>query len=372
MEFATQIEAQEKFMSVLKENLYSLIKSNALDKHLLAINIIKSLIDIPIGDTLSRTTDFCVLLRTVVSADKVAPIIVTNTSKVLGLVVRAGGSQCADVIESEIKRYLEWLQTDRKFTAVNILRELCVNAPAVFFNYVPRFSAIVISFLADKQISLRTSAFDALSACRLLLVERDTEGKCLEFDQTVLDVADQCFKSATTDSIQGGILSNACVLQFLPTSTLLNTIPQKRTELTRQILKYLNEKKHKELVLSVLPFIYAPTETVLSLLSLISSGDRKALAAVAVLIEDGIKNNTISLYYDKILFAVHKSFSNSRSSHSSCSPESLACVVALAHFNDPHCKVKALIPGLLTRKLTYPLVVAIHELSKSIPSQVIL
>jgi FKBP12-rapamycin complex-associated protein len=85
----------------------------------------------------------------------------------MGHLVFSGGALTADVVESEVRRSLEWLQRSqnesRRYAAVLILREMAENAPAVFNVHVRAFIDAIWSALRDPKIHVRDAGVSALS-----------------------------------------------------------------------------------------------------------------------------------------------------------------------------------------------------------------
>ena len=74
-------------------------------------------------------------------------------------------SESKDVL-LQVRRALDWLrgerQESRRYAAVLILRQMALNAPAVFNVHVRAFIDVIWTGLRDPKLHIRESAVDAL------------------------------------------------------------------------------------------------------------------------------------------------------------------------------------------------------------------
>lgn len=95
----------------------------------------------------------------------------------LGKICRPGGALISELVESEVKTALEWLQSDRveerRYSAVLVLRELARNAPTLMYAFVGLIFDQIWVGLRDARLLIRQTASEAISACFQIIRERD-------------------------------------------------------------------------------------------------------------------------------------------------------------------------------------------------------
>ena len=98
-------------------------------------------------------------------------------SKCLGRLAKIGGTLSAELIDSQLKRSLEWLsQTERsehrKLSAVLVLREIAIATPTIFNVHVGAFVEDVWEALREQNQMIRDTAVEAVRACLDVIAER--------------------------------------------------------------------------------------------------------------------------------------------------------------------------------------------------------
>lgn len=127
----------------------------------------------------------------------------------LGKLCRPGGSLISELVESEVKTALEWLQNDRieerRYSAVLVLRELARNAPTLMYQYISTIFTWVWYGLRDPRQQIRETAAETVSACFRIMRERDQRMKQLEMGK-IYNEARQGLKNNTVEYIHGSLL----------------------------------------------------------------------------------------------------------------------------------------------------------------------
>ncbi|KAI1004105.1 Serine/threonine-protein kinase [Podosphaera aphanis] len=139
------------------------------------ITALDALIDFDGVDSGQKVTRFTQCLRTVLKGKDLVPM--QPAAAALGRICRPGGSLISELVESEVKTALEWLQSDRveerRYSAVLVLRELARNAPTLMYAFVGlAFDQLWVG-LRDQRLLIRQTAAEAISACFQIIRERD-------------------------------------------------------------------------------------------------------------------------------------------------------------------------------------------------------
>lgn len=166
------------------------------------------LIDFDGDDAAQKTTRFANYLRSVMRGNDNAAMILA--ARALGRLAVPGGSLTAELVESEVKQALEWLQSDRqenrRFAAVLIIRELARNSPTLLYSFVPQILDVIWVALRDPKVLIRESAAEAMSACFEIIAARDVTLRQDSFSR-IYEEALHGFKTGSVDSIHGSLLT---------------------------------------------------------------------------------------------------------------------------------------------------------------------
>ena len=184
-------------------------------------------------------------------------------ARALGRLATPGGTLTAELVDSEVKGALEYLQTDRqenrRFAAVLTLRELAVNSPTLLYQWVAQIFEVIWVALRDQKVLIRESAAEAISACFEIITARDAQLK----QQWLARVYEEIFKGFQThmvDATHGSLL----VLKELLVKGGMFMHGQRYRESCETVLRYKDHKDglvRKEVV-ALFPILagYAPAE----------------------------------------------------------------------------------------------------------------
>eukprot|EP01122_Echinamoeba_exundans_P010671 TRINITY_DN4046_c0_g1_i4.p1 TRINITY_DN4046_c0_g1~~TRINITY_DN4046_c0_g1_i4.p1 ORF type:complete len:2948 (+),score=528.09 TRINITY_DN4046_c0_g1_i4:172-9015(+) len=213
----TSTESFSKFMDDVNARVMELVHSSATVTHekLGGIAAIEVLMDIDYAESAKQITRMANSLHPVMWSRDAA--VSQHAVAVLGKLARTRGALLADLLESELKRALEWLEDHggsstssgssrtattsglaaavasaasggssgggsssgsaaghQNLAALLVLAELGRNAPSIFYPHVSLFLQLIWKGgLLDKDISIRTAACEALTACLVLLQKRE-------------------------------------------------------------------------------------------------------------------------------------------------------------------------------------------------------
>ena len=137
-------------------------------------------------------------------------------ARALGRLAIPGGTLTAELVESEVRSALEWLQVDRqenrRFAAVLTLRELARNSPTLLYAFVHQIFELIWVALRDPKVLIRESAAEAVSTCFEIIALRDATLRGQWFSRIYEEVL-HGLKLNTTESIHGSLLTMKELLQ---------------------------------------------------------------------------------------------------------------------------------------------------------------
>ncbi|KAI0192013.1 armadillo-type protein [Xylaria flabelliformis] len=156
-----------------------IIHGNDSSERLGGVYALDALVDFDGVDVTAKYTRFTASLKAILRGKDIVPM--QAAAIALGKLCRPGGSLISELIESEVKTALEWLQSDRieekRYSAVLVLRELARNAPTLMYGYVNHIFDFIWVGLRDPRNLIRTTAGETVCACFRIIRERDQEMK---------------------------------------------------------------------------------------------------------------------------------------------------------------------------------------------------
>lgn len=171
------------------------------------IYAVEALVDFEGVDVGQRAARFGQCLRAVLRGKDLVPM--QPAAVALGKMCRPGGALVSDLVESEIKTALEWLQSDRieerRYSAVLVLRELGRNSPTLVYPFVGLIFDQIWVGLRDQRLLIRQTAAEAISACFQIIRERDQTLRQV-WQSKIYDDAVAGVRQGTVESIHGSLL----------------------------------------------------------------------------------------------------------------------------------------------------------------------
>lgn len=202
------VEAYTRFNNDINKRIFEMIHSNETAEKIAGILVLDRLIDFEGDDSMQKTTRFAHYLRSVIRGNDTAAMVLA--AKSLGRLATPGGPLTAELVESETRQALEWLQSDRqenrRFAAVLLLKDLARNSPTLFYTYVPQILELLWVALRDSKVLIREAAAEALCACLEILYQRDSQLRAQWYNK-ILEEAQHGLKIGTIDSIHGSLLT---------------------------------------------------------------------------------------------------------------------------------------------------------------------
>eukprot|EP01083_Nonionella_stella_P022317 61746_1 len=206
-----------RFMNEVFNQIFDIVNTGDSGEILGGIMLIDELIDVQYCQyDETNVIKFASYLRWVLKPTHSDVAILELVASTLGHLVRSGGSLTSDIVESEVKRALEWLEGSsheyKKHAAVLVLKELAENAPTLFNVHVGNFLDHIWVALRDPKNIIREGAVAAIRACLKLIAKRDTRQRVKWYFQ-VYNEAGKGFKIGTPESIHGSLLTIGELLQ---------------------------------------------------------------------------------------------------------------------------------------------------------------
>ncbi|KNB46336.1 serine/threonine protein kinase [Blastocystis sp. subtype 4] len=137
-------------------------------------------------------------------------VICNATMLTLGHLLRVGNSYLSEFIDSILSdafRNLEFSRDDyKRLLSLLILQKVANNSPTHFYQHIQAFREKILAPLKDKQILIREAAADALSACLIIMQQRENQKKN-DFYFEFLERIEELPKDGRNESIHGYLLS---------------------------------------------------------------------------------------------------------------------------------------------------------------------
>ncbi|KAF7911617.1 hypothetical protein BELL_0285g00080 [Botrytis elliptica] len=200
-------ERYTEFSNIVSGKITSLIGHHGDVERTGGIYAIDALVDFDGIEVGQRVTRFGQSLRNILRGKDLAPM--QPAAMALGKMCRPGGSLVSDLVESEIKTALEYLQSDRieekRYSAVLVLRELGRNSPTLVYTFVGLIFDQIWVGLRDQRLLIRQTAAEAISACFQIIRERDPTLR-QTWQAKIYDEAVQGVRQGTVEYIHGSLL----------------------------------------------------------------------------------------------------------------------------------------------------------------------
>lgn len=250
------------FMNDLNRFIMELVNSNSPQEKLSGISVVYELIELDFDDA-TKTNVLANNLRQPLkmTLSSMSDSNITRmAAKTLGRLAQISGLMIAEYLQSEVKRALEWITSERSvLAAVLIIKELAQNAPTIFYIHVFSFFDKVWYGLRDPRIQVRDITGEALRASLQIMAERErlnsTMNNRLEYTyHKMYEEAQKGLKNSDPVFIHGSLVALG--------ELLLNTgnfLQSKHKEVCETVLGYkdLKDKLIRRTVISFLPQLAA-------------------------------------------------------------------------------------------------------------------
>ncbi|KAI9793200.1 MAG: phosphatidylinositol kinase- protein kinase tor1 [Peltula sp. TS41687] len=201
-------EKFSEYYNVVNARISQLIvHGNDSNERIGGILALDRLIDFDGDDAAQKVTRFASYLRSIMRGNDNAAMILA--ARALGRLAVPGGTLTTELVESEVKSALEWLQSDRqesrRFAAVLTIRELARNSPTLIYAFVSQIFEVIWVALRDPKVLIRESAAEALRVCFGIVGARDPVLREQWFSR-MYDEALQGLKMNTLETTHGSLL----------------------------------------------------------------------------------------------------------------------------------------------------------------------
>ncbi|KAI2627651.1 FAT-domain-containing protein [Hypoxylon sp. NC1633] len=175
-----QAEQFQFFYNSVNNKITTLmLHGNDSSERLGGVYALDSLVNFEGVEVTAKYTRFTANLKTILRGKDIVPM--QPAAVALGKLCVPGGSLISELVESEVKTALEWLQSDRveekRYSAVLVLRELASKAPTLMYAYVGLIFDLIWVGLRDPRQLIRATSAETVSACFKIIRERDQEMK---------------------------------------------------------------------------------------------------------------------------------------------------------------------------------------------------
>ncbi|RPB03684.1 FAT-domain-containing protein [Choiromyces venosus 120613-1] len=259
-------EGLTRYYAEVNRRVSEFIHSNdSVDKigGILALGV---LIDVDHDDSTQKTTRYANYLRSIMRGNDNHCMVLA--AKTLGQLAAPGGTLTSELVESEVKQALEWLQVDRqenrRFASVLLLRELARCSPTLIYGFLGQILDLIWVALRDPKVLIRETAAEALGVCLGIMKNRDQKNRD-QWYAKILEEAKSGLRIGTTDAIHGSLL---ILLQLLDTAGMFMGASYRET--CDIVLRLKDNRDHgiRKLTVKMIPCLakYNPVEFVNSYL----------------------------------------------------------------------------------------------------------
>ena len=251
----------QDFYSNLNHRIAQLVvASNDSNEKIGGILAVEALIRFDGDDAAQKTARLLGFLRAALRSNDNAVLI--YAARALGHLAVPGGALTAELVESEVKTALEWLQTERqesrRFAAVLCVNELAKNSPTLFYAFVPQVLDCIWVALRDPKVLIRETAAEAVGSCFEIISARDSSLRQQWFTR-MYDETIQGFKNPNSDYVHGSLLTMKELL--LKGGMFMHEHYKTACEISLR-LKDNREPRIRAQIVTLIPILagYAPSE----------------------------------------------------------------------------------------------------------------
>lgn len=256
-----EIAEFQKFNNDMNKVIFGLLHGDQAAK-LGGISVVDKLVDADTGEEVfTKMTRFANYLRGVVITSDT--LIQRKAAKTIGRLSSMGGSLVGELVDFEVKRSIEWLQSDRQETrrhaAILQIKAIGENNPTLLYAYVGQILDNAIwAALRDPKLMIRDDAAEALRVLLDIINKRESTQK-EQWYRGLFEEAQAGLRSQMVDVIHGSLL---VYRELLGNAGMF--MQPKYTEVCETVLRYKDHKDSliRRTVITMLPELakYNPTE----------------------------------------------------------------------------------------------------------------
>jgi phosphatidylinositol kinase/protein kinase (PI-3 family) len=196
-------------MNDLSARVFELVNSHNVLEQTDGILLIEELIEFKYDDRYAMIVRFVNALRLLLE-NQSDPHVLAMAARSLGHLTQSGGAMTVDIVEIEVKRAFEWLQSSksehRRQAATFVLKELAEHTPTLFNVHVSSFLLHIWAALRDSKLPIREGGAAALRAVMNDIAKRAHRWK-LQCYTKIYKEADQGLNDRSTAVIHGSLLA---------------------------------------------------------------------------------------------------------------------------------------------------------------------
>jgi FKBP12-rapamycin complex-associated protein len=251
---------QEFYSGVNQRIAHYIVTSNDPNEKVGGILAVERLIKFDGDDAAQKTTRFAGYLRAALRSHD--NTVLMYAARAVGHLAVPGGALTAELVESEVKSALEWLQSDRqesrRLAAVFLVRELAKNSSTLLYAFVPQIFDCIWVALRDPKVFIRETAAEAVGACFEIIAARDAQLRQQWFSKMYEDAL-QGTKSNSLEYLHGSLL---IIQQLLEKGGMFMKEHYRDTCEIALRFKEHKEPRIRGHIVSMIPVLarYAPTE----------------------------------------------------------------------------------------------------------------
>lgn len=364
-----------KFENELYQQIFSLVRSDAVCDIQGGIHAIQELIDCSSAATESKVIKFANTLSKALKVNTNFSVL-EFVAEALGCMARHAPAAHDDYVDFELNRALEWLRSTVphcRFAACAVLHQLAENAPTLFFVRSRDFFDYIWGPLRDVKDSIRICAAKALSASLVVMKYRQQrlEWYCHIYEQILVG-----FQKNTQESVHGSLLVIGEMIkhsdQFM--------VPR-YTETCKAVLAL---KDHKSIVvraslIQIIPNLaeYCPDSFVRSylddsldtLIKCMKSSELRSHALLSIGKLCRSMGSHLSYRIDELVVIVRDALQSNNKKFKDIPPEALLCVSDMVYGLGVsfHFRVLDLLDAMLQSGLTQELIEALSVIALNMP-----
>ncbi|ODQ63316.1 FAT-domain-containing protein [Nadsonia fulvescens var. elongata DSM 6958] len=197
-----------KYYNDVGKKMFELVCSTDPSTRIGGVLGIKLLVEEDAGDlNVTKPTRFSNYLHHVIPCNDLETM--KLAADCMGKMAAPGAQYTSTLVEAEVRRSLEFLQSNnegKKHGAVLVLNSFAKHSPTLLFPYMSQILDMIWTALRDPKEYIRVDAFQALSECLIIIYERDNALRKQWFNK-VLSEARIGLKINTPDAIHGSLLT---------------------------------------------------------------------------------------------------------------------------------------------------------------------
>ncbi|GMH78184.1 hypothetical protein TL16_g07704 [Triparma laevis f. inornata] len=232
------------FVKNQEESALKLIEEGKGREMIVGICVLDCLLEVKDEDLIKRRRDFGNQLRSVIKNSSTHSVpVITTACRALGHFARIASTTDIEFVEEHfLKQTRDWIKDGksemRRLTAVCILRQLLVEAPALFYSKKEATLNDLNEAVRDSKPTIRAKASETLGTFLMFVHQREHEVKYYE---DCLKFAESGLASSNENHVHGSLL---VLMQLLNHPTMLEA-SDTDTKLSHSLAKTLRDSMNK-------------------------------------------------------------------------------------------------------------------------------